>query len=389
MSTINVVDLFCGAGGASTGIVRAVANMGHEIRLVTVDQWDTAIETHAQNHPHATHIALPMHEVCPLDYVRGNIDLLWASPPCTSHSTARGGRPCSEKSRGEAWCVLDWLENCNVKRVVIENVPQFRNWGPLGNDGHPIPSRAGETFRQFLSALKRRGYRVDWRLLCAADYGDPTLRRRLFIQAVTPPLEIQWPIPTHSETADMFAPAHRWLPASTIIDWSIPGEPISQRQKPLCTNTMRRIESGIKKYWKCGGWAEPFLVSLRGTNESNIENSAQSIDSPTRTILASGIHDSIVLPFIIDYHGMSNHHSIGQPLNTLGTRNQYAIVHGDGDRIGVAYRMLAPHELAAAQGFPKYYRFCGKLTDEVRQIGNAVPVNTAAALCWAALGGMQ
>lgn len=387
MSTITVVDLFCGAGGASTGISRAVINMGHRIELVAVDEWATAIETHAKNHPCATHIQLPMDAIRPAEHVCHNIDLLWASPPCIGHSIARGGRPCSEESRGEAWRIFEWIEDCNVTRIIIENVPQFHNWGPLSDDGRPIPSRAGETFQQFLLALKRHGYSVDWRILCSADYGDPTIRRRLFVQAVRPPLRIQWPLPTHSKTPDMLSPTYRWLPASAIIDWSIPVNSLRALKKPLCTNTIRRIESGIKKYWKKGKWALPFLVSLRETNENNIQNSAQSISLPTQTILSSGNYDLLAIPFIIQYHGMSNHHSICEPLNTLGTKNQYAVVYGD--NTGVGYRMLAPHELAAAQGFPWYYQFCGNLTETIKQIGNAVPVNTATELCRAALEGIE
>lgn len=355
---IEVVDLFAGAGGASTGITRAVKAMGRELELTAVDQWPIALETHRRNHPQANHINKPVHECYALDYVLRDLDLLWASPPCTAHSRARGGGPCDHESREEAWWIFDWIESLNVKRIIVENVPEFTRWGPLGDDGRPIPSRAGETFQRFVRALKAHGYRVDWRILCAADYGDPTSRRRLFIQAAKKNESgVNWPPPTHTETPDMFC-SRPWRAASDIIDWGIRGIPTTRRKKPPCDATIARIESGILRYW---GMAEssPFLVSFRGPPAGG---SIRRLNKPVPTIMAQGVHDALVAPI---------------PGRRCKTARD------------VEYRFLRPHELAAAQGFPADYYFLGTKTDQVKQIGNAVPVNTAAALCRAVLEDIQ
>ena len=375
----------------------------------------------------------------------GRLDLLWASPECTHHSNARGGRPRSDQSRASAWLVLKWLTDLYVDRVIIENVPEFTSWGPLGADGRPMPSKKGETFQAFVSALKSLGYRVDWRILCAADYGDPTTRRRMFLQAVRGKNRISWPEMSHSDTADLFN-SSPWRPAREIIDWSIPGESIFSRKKPLAPATMARIEAGIQKFW--GEWAEPFLILMRGTGKGQIPSTALSLDRPVPTLTAGGGHVGLIEPFLVRYNGGVNRfNSAEAPVGTLDTSNRYGLVepcilasghrssvrvreineplstvvtkaehcvvepflikyYGSGDtqpvrvplgtvttkdRFGlvsardygldITFRMLQPHELAAAQGFPRDYWFAGTKSDQVKQIGNAVPVNTARALC--------
>ena len=374
----------------------------------------------------------------------GRLNLLWASPECTHHSNARGGRPRSNQSRASAWLVLKWLSELYVEAVVLENVPEFLNWGPLGANGKPLQSSRGETFQAFIAALRSLGYRVDWRILCAADYGDPTTRRRLFIQAVRGKRRIQWPEYSHSETPQLFN-TRQWIPARDVIDWSIPGESIFTRKRPLAPATLKRIEAGIQKYW--GEWAEPFLVILRGTGttrEINLPlpaitaggqhlgivqpfltkfhggnpNRNYSIDSPMGTldcsnryglvepfILATGHRSSIrnrsideplsavvtkaehclIEPFILQYYGNGEARSIKNPLDTVTTKDRFALIEGIPYSLDIRFRMLHPHELAAAQGFPADYIFSGNKTEQVKQIGNAVPVNTAAALCRAIL----
>lgn len=389
MEKITVVDIFCGCGGASTGIMNAAKYLDRDIQLIAVDQSRPAIETHEANHPGVRHICMPVENVnlSEIDHPY----LLWASPPCTDHSVARGARPKSSASQGLAWEAIRWIKELHPEIVLVENVLGFLGWGPLGHDGRPIRSRAGETFLQFVAALESFGYRVDWKILCAADYGDPTSRRRLFIQAIkrccVPPGGIRWPAPTHSEHPDMFT-ARRWRSARDIIDWSIRGVAISRRRKHLSENTIKRIESGIRKYWREA--AEPFLISLRGTSPAQIKGSPESIARPLRTVSAGGIHEALIEPFLLRYTSEDNRHaSIHRPIGTLDTSPRYALIGGNPDEIAVTHRMLQPHELAAAQGFPPDYHFCGTQTDVIKQIGNAVPVNTAAALCRAALEGIQ
>jgi DNA (cytosine-5)-methyltransferase 1 len=439
--TIFAADLFCGAGGESTGMMQAAHDLGLKVDLLAVNHWEMAIETHSRNHPDARHLCESIQNVHPTQAVPGGkLALLWASPECTHHSVARGGRPCSDQSRASAWLLLKWLSELYVERVIIENVPEFISWGPLGKDGRPIQSRRGEVFESWVSALRALGYKVDWRVLRAADYGDPTTRRRLFVQAVRGSKKIVWPQPTHSEQPEIFNQSP-WVAAREIIDWSLTGQSISDRKKPLADATLARIEAGIKKYW--GEWAEPFLVVLRGTGtvrDLNVPlpaitagglhlglvqpfltkfhggnpNRNHSIDEPIPTldtsnrfglvepfIYASGHRSSVriqsisaplstvvtkaehclIEPFLVQYYGNGEARSINSPLDTVTCRDRFALVEGTPYSLDIRFRMLQPHELAGAQGFPKKYWFAGNKSEQVKQIGNAVPCGLARALC--------
>jgi DNA (cytosine-5)-methyltransferase 1 len=451
--TYNVVDMFCGAGGESTGITQAALAMDMKVNLTAINHWERAIETHAANHPGAEHLCQSVELIDPTKAVPGQrLDLLWASPECTHHSVARGGRPRSDQSRASAWLILKWLSELYVERVIIENVPEFLSWGPLDNSGQPVKTLKGKTFRAFITGLRSLGYTVDWKILVAADYGDPTTRRRLFIQAVKGRKRILWPRITHMEGGDgNLIDCQPWRPARDIIDWSIPGIPIAERKKPLAEATMRRIAAGIEKYWK--DYAKPFLAVLYGSNDARsldrplptvttsgnhhalVEpfllpnegfyrgNQARTLDEPLSTITASRGFGALIEPFITRFHGgdgaARRNHAIDVPLPTLDTSNRYGLVepllveyHGSStpypvslpvktittkDRFallepvikywtGIRFRMLKNHELKKAQGFPDDYVITGNTTEQTKQIGNAVPVNTAKALALAAMG---
>jgi DNA (cytosine-5)-methyltransferase 1 len=445
---IRVADLFCGAGGETGGIVDAAADAGLSIDLAAVNHWQVAIETHKLNFPEARTYCHDLASLSPHDVFgpRQKVDLLWASPECTHHSNARGGRPCSDQSRASAWLILKWLSDLYVKRVILENVPEFLSWGPLGADGRPLESRRVETFKAFLAAMRSLGYTVDYRLLCAADYGDPTTRTRLFVQAVRGRGRIVWPEPTHAETPGLFD-RKPWRPAREVIDWSLRGESIFSRARPLAPATMRRIEAGIRRYW--GDWAEPFLVRFHGGEGA--ERRTQEMDSPIGTLDCSnryGLVQPIVMaidnrssegpcgrpdseplgtvvvknrfaliepfilhqdapgrprgigepvptirarnghglvePFLVEYYGQSGASSVRIPLSTVTTKDHFALVEGRAG-LDITFRMLQPHELAQAQGFPADYRFAGNKGDAVKQIGNAVPRGLARALALGAL----
>lgn len=375
---LRIADLFAGAGGETTGIVQALGAVGGKYDLAAVNHWPIAIETHRHNHPSARTYCSSIEQLDPLSVfdVKDKIDLLWASPECTHHSNARGGRPRSDQSRASAWLILKWLSELYVRHVIIENVPEFENWGPLGADGKPIESRQGDIFRAFIEALKGLGYRVDWRLLCAADYGDPTIRTRLFIQAARGRERITWPEPTHSQSKDLFGCAP-WVPARNIIDWNINGESIITKKKPLAPATIRRIEAGIKRYW--GEWAEPFLVVLHGTG------GVRDLSAPLPTVVAGGGHLGIVEPFLVKYYSCGEGTEIIRvPLGTVTTKDRFGLVGGYAG-LDITFRMLQPRELANAQGFPDDYWFAGNKSDQVKQIGNAVPVGLARALAMEAI----
>jgi DNA (cytosine-5)-methyltransferase 1 len=579
---IKAADLFCGAGGSSTGLRQACEALGLPLNLIAVNHWDIAISTHTKNHPEAEHLCTDLNSVDPRKIVPGGrLDLLIASPECTFHSNARGGTPINDQSRASAWRVVEWISQIEVDEILIENVPEFRFWGPLikktvdrnvalpapvipfekwheksrrhggtlrewkkiyrrlVRDGVtekstakerltvlvPDPKRRGEIFLAFLKSIESHGYAVDHRILNAADYGDPTSRPRLFIRASRKRKTIAWPEPTHEKVSRMtdnlllFESSSRkpYRTAREIIDWSIQGESIFTKKKPLVLATIMRIAYGLEKF--CGipflvkyyggsfaqsideplpavtanyehyGLCQPFIVELRNNlNARSIDEPlsviaaggshhgicqpfivelrngqyARSIDAPLSTITTKGMHHGVCRPFLLPYNG--NHdgkadsanrgHDIDEPIPTLTTSNRFGLVqpfiipvnHGKGDlrthsidnpmptitsvdawavvnpflvkyngtggampidepldtitgkdRFGlvdgsvelegnqyildIRFRMLQPHELAAAMSFPKSYHFIGNREQKVKQIGNAVPVGMAAALC--------
>lgn len=479
-----VADLFCGGGGETGGIVDAAEAAGLRLDLAAVNHWQVAIETHRLNFPQARAYCHDLASLNPHDVFepRQRVDLLWASPECTHHSIARGGRPRSEQSRASAWLILKWLSELPVRRVILENVPEFLTWGPLSMDGKPMASRKGDTFRAFVLALQALGYKVEWQILCAADYGDPTTRSRLFVQAARGGAKIIWPEPTHSRVPGLFG-TKPWVPAREIIDWSLPGESIFTRKRPLAPTTMRRISAGIRRYW--GEWAEPFLTAIDNKSGGDrvyslddplrtivTENRfalvqgclvpmygerdgqkprAHSVDEPVPTIPASGggkfgvvrplimsaggpecaaipddrpmgtvltrdhraiiqpfiLHQDapgaprsvdspvptirsrnghgLVQPFVVAYYGTKNMRTAESPLASVTSRERFALVNGEPVTLDITFRMLQPHELAAAQGFPAGFRFAGNKGDAVKQIGNAVPRGTAKALALCAI----
>lgn len=439
-------DLFCGAGGTTTGLLQAAARLGHTVDMLAVNHWNLAIDTHTLNHPGVRHLCESLATVNPRQIVPGGkLHILCASPECTHHSRARGGKPCNDQSRAGAFHVLDWLAALRVDNVLLENVPEFTEWGPLTRKGKPHKRQKGRIYQSFLASLESLGYRVTTSILNCADYGDPTTRRRLFILAQrgrTPKI----PSPSHSSHSSH--PGSRWRAAREIIDWSFKGSSIFTRSRPLADNTLRRIVAGLNKYSglpflvtmehgggiqsvdkplptitcaKGGaiGLANPFLVELRGTSQSHIQASAHSLEFPVPTLTAGGSHVALcepmligqqscaaarpvsepvptvasagaialIEPYLVKYYGSALAQPVTEPLDTVTARDRFGLVqptiehHGQQYRLDIHFRMLAPHELAAAQGFPIGYQFAGTREARVKQIGNAVPVNTAAALC--------
>ena len=454
-----LADLFCGAGGTSTGAIEALNSLGHEVRLTAVNHWPVAIATHTANHPESRHLCTGINDVNPRTLYKPNqLDVLWASPECTHHSVARGGKPVSDQSRATAWCVIRWAEALLPKIILVENVPEFLSWGPIGTNGRPMKSKRGATFRAWIATLESLGYKVDHRILCAADYGDPTTRKRLFVQAVRGHRQIVWPDATHAapgKESDMFRALRPWKTARDVIDWKKPGTSIFTRKRPLAPKTLKRIEAGLRKFGitphlvamehggrirgidrplptvttaKGGaiGVAEPFLIEMRGTSERQLRQTARSIDEPLGTITAGGRHHALaepflihtahsgerrtldlsdplptvagnrgdvalVEPFLIQYYGTGGASSVDDPLATVTTKGRHALIrpqviyNGTRYELDIRFRMLNPRELASAQGFREDYVFTGTKTDQVKQIGNAVPRRLARAIVAAVL----
>lgn len=309
-----VADLLCGAGGSSTGCGQALAAMGLDMELVCVNHWPLAIETHTRNHPQARHFCQDISTVRPHIIVpEGYLDLLMASPTCTHHSVARGGKPTSDQQRSDPWHIITWLTELRVKRLIIENVWEFISWGPVdARTGKPVKSRKGEYFHAWIETIKRLGFEPEWRKLNAADYGDATTRQRFILMARSDRKRVAWPMPSHARTAaadgnlSLFPTMKPWTPARDIIDWSIKGKSIFGRKKPLAQKTLQRIYAGAVKF----GWPEPFLVILRN------HMAGQSLNGPLPTIAARGTHIALAEPVIVNMKGQSTAGDVADPLPT-------------------------------------------------------------------------
>lgn len=400
MISFPMADLFCGAGGTSTGAVEAVTALGFAPELTAINHWPVAVATHERNHPGARHLCASLDALNPRDlFRRGELRLLWASPECTHHSIARGGAPINDQSRATAWCVTRWAEALQPDTILVENVPEFRTWGPIGARGKTLKSMRGRTFEAWLATLRSLGYEVEWRVLVAADYGDPTTRRRLFVQAQRRrSARCVWPTATHAEAGrGGLAP---WVSARAIIDWAIPGKSIFAREKPLAPNTLRRIREGLEKF---GG--APFVVAMEHGGRvlpaarplptvttarggaygpayvlpQHGGGALRPVDQPAPTVATAG-----ALALVVEYYGNGRARSLAAPLPTVTCRDRFALIHASGG--DVLFRMFRKHELAAAQGFRRDYEFVGTVQEQVRQIGNAVPRRLARAIVAAAVG---
>jgi DNA (cytosine-5)-methyltransferase 1 len=320
---LDAADLFCGAGGTSTGLLQAASDLHLNLNLVAINHWDLAISTHSQNHPGVTHYNSDLNDVDPRAVVPGGkLRLLVASPECTHFSKARGGKPMNKQSRASIKYVLRWVRALDVEDVLIENVPEFLDFGPLDpKTMTPVDARKGEYFYRFVRKLEEFGYQVSWRLMVAADYGDPTTRKRLFIQArKTRP--IRWPDQTHHKNGgDMFGPKQQWRAAREIIDFTLPNESIFGRKKSLSPNTLRRIEAGLKKY--CGA---SFIITTNW-GETN-RSQPKSLDDPLPTITGQNFI-GLAQPFIIPLnHGKGDIrvHDLGKPMPTITSVDAWALV---------------------------------------------------------------
>lgn len=301
---IKAADLFCGAGGTSQG-----AEQSGAARVVcAVDHWQTAVETHSANFPHTKHINSRLDQVNPGECPK--IDLLFASPECTHHSRARGGRPTSDQQRSGSWDIMRWVEFHRPSWIVIENVAELRQWGPIGDNGQPLKKHVGKFFDAWLLAIEAAGYKVDHRLLNAADYGAATSRTRLFVVARKGNRSPVWPDPTHAARVGGELPGmgmQRWRSAAEIIDWSIPCKSVFLRKHPLKDNTLLRIEAGLRRF------VEPFVVQLRNNM------TAGAVHDPLATITAGGTHHGVAVPFQYQLIGLGagRSKSIGEPLPTM------------------------------------------------------------------------
>ncbi len=321
------VDLFAGGGGASEGIYRASGV--HPV--VAVNHCDHAIRMHEHNHPETIHFRQDVFDVDPGTACPGRlVDLLWASPDCTHFSRAKGGKPRKKEIRALAWVVVKWAKQVAPRVLCVENVAEFRTWGPLDEAGKVIRERKGETFRAWIQALEDLGYQVEHRVLNAADHGTPTSRKRLFVVARRDGRPIVWPEPTHGP-----GQAQPYRTAAECIDWSIPCPSIFTRKRPLAEATQRRIAEGIRRYVLEA--AEPFLVDI--ANQGGGGSYVYPLNQPTRTVTAKASH-CVVAPHLINTR---NGERKGQAPRTRDIERPLSTITAQGSQGALVSAFLAKH----------------------------------------------
>ena len=314
MRTINTIDLFCGSGGATTGLELALKRLNMAHKGIAINHWRVAVDTMKANHPAVDTKQMSIEEAVPEELVPGReVDLLWASPSCTHHSRAKGGKPRSNQLRAQPELILQWLDDLYVRRIIVENVPEFVEWGPLTKDGRPIESKRGASFRAWVESIRARNYIVEWRVVNCADYGDATSRRRFFLKAVRIGCgKIRWPEPTHAEhpAPDLFRNLKPWRGVRECLDLSDTGRSIFGRKKPLAANTLRRIAVGLRKF--CG---LDFQMDMLGAGE-NDEARVLPTTAPLRTQHTAN-RTAIVRPFIVRLNNHCDAEDIAAPLSTV------------------------------------------------------------------------
>lgn len=414
-----IVDCFAGGGGASVGIEMA---LGRPVDIA-INHDPDAILMHKTNHPDTLHLTEDIFKVNLKKYVKGrHVALMWASPDCTSHSKAKGGKPREKGLRILPWAVYKHAKAILPDVILMENVEEIQQWGPLDEKGYPIPEKKGEDYKKFITAMKSLGYRFGSRELIAADYGAPTTRKRWYAVFRRDGREICFPKQTHS--ADGIGFEH-WKACGDYIDWSDLGKSIFERKKPLAEATQKRIANGIKKYIidaespyvVRSGEALAYIIQYHGETRAGdsrgqlltepiktIDTSnryglvtafitkyyksgiGQGCDDPIHTITTSPGHFGLVSAFLIKYYGGGCGQTLDRPLDTITTKDRFGLVNVILDIKGEKYiisdiflRMLKSEELKLMQGFPKDYIIDRDynwkkypIAKQVARIGNSV-----------------
>lgn len=315
-----IIDCFAGGGGASVGIEMA---LGRSVDIA-INHDPSAILMHKTNHPNTLHLTEDIFSVDLEKYVKGKrVALMWASPDCTSHSKAKGGKPRNSGLRILPWAVYKHAKSILPDVIIMENVEEIQQWGPLDEQGYPIKDRKGEEYKKFISKMQYLGYDFDFRELVAADYGAPTTRKRWYAIFRRDGKDILWPQPTHNKLGT--DGLEKWVSVHTVLDLSDLGKSIFGRKKPLAENTMNRIARGLQKFVFEN--PNPFIVQV---NHGGDNFRGQCLYKPLPTITQK--HGfGLVSPLLIQYHsetkkGEFRGQSVEEPLRTIDTRNRYGAV---------------------------------------------------------------
>ena len=288
------IDLFCGAGGTSSGIHFANSNA---TVLACVNHDENAIKSHKINHPRALHFTEDIRDfnvVIKLEKIVNKLRTkdpscivnIWASLECTNFSKAKGGLKRDADSRSLAEHMFMYLEKINPEYFFVENVREFMSWGPLDSNGKPVSRKFGKDYIRWIGNVKKFGYCYDHKILNAANYGAYQSRERLFIQFAKSDYPIRWPVQTHSKNPkkDSLFPIPKWKPVREVLDLDDEGISIFTRKKPLSENTLKRIYAGLIKFVANG--EEVFTKRYNG-GKIKPEHKVNSIDKPIGTILSN------------------------------------------------------------------------------------------------------
>lgn len=330
-----VVDNFAGGGGASTGIELAT---GYSVDIA-INHDPEAIRMHKANHPYTKHYCEDVWQVDPVKACNGHpVGLAWFSPDCKHFSKAKGGKPKDKFIRGLAWVACRWAGLVRPRVIMLENVEEFKTWGPLNRGHHPIKSKQGKTFEKFVKQLTDLGYEVQFKELVAADYGAPTMRKRFFMVARCDGRPIVWPKPTHAPADSEEVKTGLLKPyvgAYTQLDFSLPcpsifdtSEEIKEKYgiravRPLAPKTMERIARGLKKFVLEN--PEPFIIQCNHGGERR----PNDIREPMPTI--TGKHGyGIVEPYMVQIgqtgFAADRSKDVREPLTTIVSKNEHCLI---------------------------------------------------------------
>lgn len=333
------IDLFCGAGGTSTGVENA-RYVGEQCAKVIacVNHDVNAIASHAANHPDALHFTEDIRtlELSPLIahvkrmktiYPDAQI-VLWASLECTNFSKAKGGQPRDADSRTLAEHLFRYIEAIDPDYIQIENVEEFMSWGDMDENGKPISKDKGRCYEIWKRNVMRYGYDFDWRILNAADYGAYTTRKRFFGIFAKKGMPIVFPSATHCKNgkSDMFGSMEKWKPVKEVLDFSDEGDSIFCRKKPLAEKTLERIYAGLIKF--VAGGKDAFIVKYNSMN-SNGKYQVPGIDEPCPTVATQNRLALAKVNFLskqFSGHPESKNISVDEPAGTITCKDHHAFV---------------------------------------------------------------
>ena len=362
------IDLFCGAGGTSTGVENARYAGEQCAKVIACVNHDAnAIASHAANHPDALHFTEDIRtlELSPLiahiermkNIYPNALVVLWASLECTNFSKAKGGQPRDDDSRTLAEHLFGYIEAIDPDYIQIENVEEFMSWGDMDEHGHPISKDKGRCYEKWKRNVRKYGYDFDWRILNAANYGAYTTRKRFFGIFAKRGLPISFPEPTHCKDGktDMFGRLEKWKPVKEVLDFTDEGDSIFCRKKPLAEKTLERIYAGLIKF--VAGGKDAFIVKYNSMSRTG-KYQAPSVDEPCPVVATQGRlalakvnflskqfgghpgskNISVESPagtitckdhhaFVSAYYGNGHNHSVEQPAPTVTTKDRLALIN--------------------------------------------------------------